>query len=405
MRLSRLNVLMVAALAPSSTAWAQQDTEDLRQIISQQNELIQRLTGRIDDLEERLAELETQRGSAASATEPAVSSTARDVRSTREPPGTDADESLIAGLSEDDRREQERLVRAAFQRTLIERGGLLLAPGTIDVQPSIGHAHSSADNIVIDGFTILPVLVIGDIVSERVQRDVSQLATTFRFGLPWSSQLEVRLPYSYHRSRSFSADNAEVTTSGSSMGDIDIGFSRQLVRSQGVWPDLLASLRWKTTSGTSPFDIDPATMLATGAGYDSLNLALTGVKVVDPVVYFASLNYSRNYSRTELIGHFDPGDSVGFSLGMAIALNLNNSLSFSYDQQSTRRSYVERSVVPGSYLTTGVLSVGTSFAISDSLTADLSLGVGVTADSPDAQLGVSFPIRLRRSPANERVAP
>ncbi len=388
--------MVLLALMSSDPAWAQEEAEDLRQIISHQNNLIERMMGRIEQMELRVEQLEAQLEPTASEPEPVRSSMVSESGPSREIGVSNADDALIFELTEDERREQERLVRAALQRTLIDRGGLLLPRGTIEIQPSIVYLHSSAENIVIDGFTILPVLVIGDIVSERVQRNLSQLATTFRFGLPWDSQLEIRLPYSHHRTRSFSADNMEVTTSASGLGDIDFGFSRQLLRSKGLWPDLLASLRWKTTSGTSPFDIDPETALPTGTGYDALNLAVTAVKVVDPVVYFGSLSYSRNYSRNELIGHFDPGDTLGFSLGMAIALNLNNSLSFSYDQQSTRRSSVDGIVVPGSYLTTGVFTVGTSFAISDNLTTDLSLGLGVTADSPDVQLGVSFPIRWRK---------
>ena len=394
MRSSWLGLLALLTLLPGRVALAQQEAEDLRRVVAQQNELIQRLLGRIEQVEAQLAELEERLEPPDS--EPETARVVGESAASLAAEARDAEEAPTPEFNEEDRREQERLVRAAFQRTLIDRGGMLLPPGTIDFQPSMSYLQSASENIVIDGFTILPVLVVGDIVSERVERSLYQLASTFRFGLPWDSQLEVRLPYSYHSLRSFSADGTETETSTSGLADIDIGFSRQLFHSQSFWPDLLASLRWKTTSGTSPFDIDAETALPTGTGYDSLGLSFTAVKVVDPLVYFASLNYSKNRSSSELIGRFDPGDSLGFSLGMAIALNLNSSLSFSYDQQSTRRTHIDGVAVPGSYLTTGVFTVGTSFAISDSLATDLSLGIGVTEDSPDVQLSVSFPIRWRR---------
>lgn len=376
-------------------------------MIRTQSALIQRLNARIEQLETRIADLES-RVPADAADETSGSqeateglSASSEPASPASPPGgsgsNDAgDADALPGLSEDERREQERLVRAAFQRTLIDRGGLLLPPGTMDIQPSLNYLHSSAENIVIDGFTILPVLVVGDIVSERMSRDFYQTSATVRAGLPWRSQIEVRVPYGYQQQRRFSADGEETVLSGSGLGDAELSFSKELWRSRGRWPDLLGSLRWKSTSGTSPFGIDTDTQLATGTGYDSVSLALTGVKVVDPVVYFGSVSYGYNQARTEAFGRYDPGDTVGFSLGMAVALNLNGSISFSYDQQSTRHAKIDGTTVPGSYLTTGVFTVGASFAISDSLTADLSLGVGVTADSPDIQLGASFPIRRRR---------
>ncbi|MCM0612965.1 hypothetical protein KFJ24_10830 [Marinobacter sediminum] len=105
---------------------------------------------------------------------------------------------------------------------------------------------------------------------------------------------------------------------------------------------------------------------------------------------------SLNLATDEAFGRFDPGDSIGFSLGMAIALNLNSSLSFAYDHQFTRRSSVNSRPVPGSYLTTGVLSAGSSYVFSDSVSMDVSIGVGVTVDSPDVQLGFSLPFRMRQ---------
>ncbi|MGB5621131.1 MAG: hypothetical protein WBN65_01430 [Gammaproteobacteria bacterium] len=389
-----LSVIVLLLLASSGSATAQ-DAGDQGQLLSEQNDLIVVLLGRLERMERRVEQLEAQLEPGPANVGPGATSMADETGPDLVAATGEDVQSLVTEITEKKRREQEQLVRAALQRTLIDRGGLLLPSGTIDIQPSLSYLHSSAENIVIDGFTILPVLVIGDIVSERVERDLTQLATTFRFGLPWDSQIEMRLPYNRYSTRSFSADNVETTRSASGWGDIELGLSHQFYRSTGLWPDLLASLRWKTTSGEGPFDIDPDRAVATGTGFDSINLAVTAVKVVDPAVYFGSLNHSWNLSRNESIGKYDPGNSYGFSLGMAIALNLSNSLSFGYDQQSVQHSSVDGMRVPGSYLTTGLFTVGTSFAANDFLTADLSLGFGVTADSPDFQIDLSVPIRSR----------
>jgi hypothetical protein len=393
MRIAYLSVVTLVVLLRSVCVWGQSAedeltrTEELERVVAQQDSLIQQMSRRLAELESRILTLESQGD-----TDPATTAVVQveediDVADTL---------ASVTTVSEDERREQERLVRAAFQQTLIERGGLLLPPGVMDVEPSMSYLHSSSDNIVIDGFTILPVLVVGDIVSERVHRELMQVSTTVRIGLPWQSQLDVRVPYSYHMQRRFSADNMEQRISSSGLGDIDIGWSRQITRNSSVWPDLLGSVRYKSRTGSNPFRTDPDIEIATGAGFDSLNLAFTGVKVVDPVVYFGSLSYSRNLARDIGVGRYDPGDSLGFSLGMAIALNLNSSLSLAYDQQRTKRAHINNIGIPGTYLTTGIFSVGASFAVGDRFTTDLSLGIGTTADSPDVQIQASFPVRLRR---------
>lgn len=356
-------------------------TEALQQVIDRQNALIERLATRVRELEGRVANLERPQPAAA----PGQSQVAVE----------DLTGAASLELTEEERREQERLIRTAFQSTLIERSGLLLPPKTVDVETALNYTHSSADNILIDGFSILPVLVVGDIVSEKVQREITTAAFTLRAGLPWDAQIDVRIPYGYYQQRSFQADNTETSEHDWGLGDVTIGLSRQFLRGAGPWPDLLGSVRWKTTSGRSPFEVSDNNPVALGSGYDSVNFGVTGVKVIDPVVYFGSVNYSANLATSEEIGRFDPGNSIGFSLGMAIALNLNSSLSFSYDQQFTRRSRLNGEEVPGSYLTTGTFTVGGSIAMSDSLTADLSLGIGVTEDSPDILLGASLPLRLR----------
>ncbi len=368
---------------PRGSGTEEVSSAELLRIVAEQNELLRQLGARIAELEERLARVET----GVPAGDP-----------TPHPPatGSGVSEADLLAMTDEEQREQERLVRAAFERTLVERGSLLLPPGGLDIESTLSYVHSSSENILIDGFTILPVLVVGDIVSENIQRNLSMASVTGRVGLPWNTQLDVRIPYVHQAERRFTADNIESTNSASGFGDITFGISRQLARS-GAWrPDLLASLRWKSTTGRDPFDAMERGVPAIGTGYDSLNLGLTAVHVLDPIVYFGSVSYSRNFAYREDIGRINPGNAFGASLGMAVALNPQSSLSFSYDQQFMRRTRVDGNRLPGSYLTTGMFTVGGSFAISDSLTSDVSLSIGLTSDSPDVRVTTSIPFRFRR---------
>lgn len=362
------------------------DVEQLREKLAAKDAVIDQLMRRLEELEQRVNRIESG-AIGMRESEPALAASP-----VAEPAQDLVTQAATEQLSASNSREQDRMIRSAFERTLIDRGGLLLPPGVFDIEPSISYVHSSWENVVIDGFTILPVLVIGDIKSERITRNLSLLNVTARFGLPWNMQAEIRIPYGHLQLRSHSVDGKEVHLRDNGMGDIEVALSKQLNQSDGRWPDLMASLAWKSHSGNDPFRAAEGDIFV-GSGYESAKLSFTAVKVVDPVVYFAGLNYTYNDKTTQEIGTLNPGDNWGFNLGMAVALNLNNSLSFAYDQQFTKRSELDGQAIPGSYATTGVFSIGTALSFSDRTTVDVTLGIGVTEDSPDLLFSVSVPFR------------
>lgn len=399
------SLALLLATVPQS-GWAQDQAEEtvtesiqeLRRAILVRDNVIRNLLGRIEALEKSVADLRGDAAPAATekpeemAKDPQVA--AEDAAQLADPDLAVRDEEDLPELSKDEKTEQERLVRTAFERALIDVGGLLLPPWTLEAEPSVSYIHSSTDNIVIDGFTILPILVVGDIFSERIRRDLVQGAATFRLGLPWASQMDIRVPFGYQRQATLSADNEETFLSTTDLGDVEFALSHELLRSRsGNFPDLLVNFRWKSTTGGSPFDAQDR--LSFGSGFDSFSGSLTAIKVSDPVAYFANFSYVYNAAITEDVGRFNPGDSVGFQLGMAIALNLNAALTFSYEHQFAWASELDGARIPGSALTTGTFFARTSYSITPDISIDFSVGIGVTEDSPDVRINLAVPIRLR----------
>lgn len=119
------------------------------------------------------------------------------------------------------------------------------------------------------------------------------------------------------------------------------------------------------------------------------------MKVADPLVFFGGASYTYNDQVTGPLGRFNPGNTFGIQLGTALALNLDTSISFAYDQQFSFRSRLDGLRVPGSAFNTATLTIGLSNAISDRLSLDFTVGVGLTEDSPDVRLNLAFPLRFR----------
>ena len=300
---------------------------------------------------------------------------------------------------------EERQASEALDHALLVRGGLLLPQGTLEIDHSVSYFSSTSDRINIDGFAILPVLVVGDIASQRVRKNLLLPTLTARLGLPGKLQFETYMPYGYESYKTVDANNIQTSQSTFGLGDIAFGVSRQLAYEHTKWPDLLANVRFKTTTGVDSFNLTSA-QTALGTGFYAVQGNLTAAKSNDPVVFFGNLSYTANLSGTHMIpsndpsnpdqkipGHFEPGDSVGFQLGSILALNPETSMTFAWDQRFTRSTTLNGATVPSSSLVEGTLRLGASYLYAPGRTIDLNFGVGVTPDTPNLQLSIGLPFR------------
>jgi hypothetical protein len=301
---------------------------------------------------------------------------------------------------------EERLARAALDRALLSHGGLLLPPKMVELDNGVSYFNSSYDRIHIDGFTVFPVLVVGDIVSERSRRDILLSSLTARVGLPHDFQAEVRVPYGWQSERTVTADNQESSQRYLGFGDVEVALTKQLMNGRGQAPVLLGGIRWKSTTGPDPFQ-PTSTQATLGTGFQSLQGSVTAVKPSDPLVLFGTFSYTANLSTTKQIqgldpanpgaltlGHLNPGDTLGFQLGTALSVNPEASLNFALDQRFTRAASLDGKSLPGTYLSEAVLRLGTSYIYAPGRSVDFGLGIGLSRDSPDFQFSVNFPLRF-----------
>jgi hypothetical protein len=144
--------------------------------------------------------------------------------------------------------------------------------------------------------------------------------------------------------------------------------------------------------------------LPTGSGFYSLQPNLTWLFASDPAVFFGSISYLHNFKRRnvsrlvlggerEFLGDIKAGDIVGFNFGMGLALNDKASLSLGYDHSSVGRTVQNGVPVPGSVRTQlGTMLMGFSYRVSDKQTLSVSVGAGLTRDTPDVSLSVRLPM-------------
>lgn len=285
----------------------------------------------------------------------------------------------------------EELLSRALERSLVRAGGVVLPPGVREVEPAIGFDYTRNSGVGIFGTSV---------AFQDVRRTTASASLGIRVGLPWTSQFEAFVPYVHQRVETVTAgDRATRTESG--RGDLQLGVSKQLYA--GTASGLMASVAW--VNGGEPSSLNSlitapgAPVLAgvapsIGAGYDSLNIRLTGIRRLDPLVFVGSLGYGFSDSTTIEGVKVEPGDWTYANVRAILATSPEVSMRTGLSLAQSSNLKVAGTKLHGSAQTVAVLELGGSLVLTRNMLLDMAIGAGLTQDSPDFSVNVSLPIRF-----------
>ncbi|OGU21977.1 MAG: hypothetical protein A2580_12570 [Hydrogenophilales bacterium RIFOXYD1_FULL_62_11] len=306
--------------------------------------------------------------------------------------------------------------------TVFNQPSIMTPQGTFIFDPSLQYSFSSSDRVSIIGFSVLNAVLIGQIDVRSVNRS-SWIATLGgRYGLTNRLEIEARVPYVYRtddtvtRSIGGVATDQLFSSDGNGLGDIELAARYQLNAPRDDGAFYVAGLRLKTRTGKDQYEVDYdlnfnlPKELATGSGFYSLQPSLSAVLPADPVVFFGGINYVWNIKRDvdttirytdnnvvnfQTIGEVDPGDSVGLNFGMGLALNERSSFSLSYEHTWIDKTTFDGQVANDALaVQLATLQAGFSYRLNKRTNLNLSVGAGLTEDTPDTTVTLRVPIRF-----------
>lgn len=358
----------IATVAP-----AQQVSDELARLLAERDAVIAELQARVDRLERQLGTAEPAPPpalSAAPASAPVPASTEAEIVAADPPPRP--------GQLEVDPEAAER----ALERTLVLTGDLLLPVGKIDLEPSITYLHSDQDDLA----AIVPTADGSDLVARtvRMPRNEVTAAVDARIGLPFDSQLELRLPFEYV------GEPADITTSSEDerafgIGDFGMGFAKTLVRESGPIPDLIGRVTWDSNFGR-----DTEGDLTINDDFHDLRGSISALKRLDPLAVTARTSYRISFENDD----FDPGNTFGVGAAAALAVSPATSLRLGFDASFSGEDEFNGSTLQGSDENSALLSFGVSSVVGRRTLLNVNVGAGLTDDSPDYFIGASLPVRL-----------
>jgi hypothetical protein len=219
-----------------------------------------------------------------------------------------------------------------------------------------------------------------------------------RYGLPYNAQLNVHVPFDVVWSESATSAGGTTSRTDTGLGDINLGISKQILYEHGLVPDAIASLQWKTTTGSAHFASTAGGPVGfvggTGSGFDQLTAGVTLTKRQDPLVFFGGGFYTYTFSDRKAGSDFAPGDQIDARLGTILAASPDTSLRFLFDTAWVQRTKINGVGQPGSDVVASFLEVGASSVLSASTLVDAAVDIGLTRNTPDLRFILSFPIHF-----------
>lgn len=339
-----------------------------------------------------------------------------------------------AEAAQHEEEEEEEVARVPL--AIVQRGGLLLRPDQLVVDTNVAYSFTTGTRLIVTGFSILPLIILGNLEAEKTTTQVFSQSLGFRYGLLHGLQVDFRVPWDliYVTRLRVSTDQAgqvEDMTQGFGLGDITFGLSHQILYETGWLPDMTVRVGARAPTGRSQFDIfesiaEQGSLLsieeflirlnsegpALGSGRWSIDTSLTAVKALDPAILFSTFGYSLTpASRKTLIqitsqlaeggialrptpisASLGAVSTLRQSLGMAISLNNQLSMNLSFNNSVTFRTKVDGQEVPGSDIHVGQFNMGFNLTVHPRVSINFAGAIGLTPDAPGMGFSLTVPV-------------
>lgn len=355
----------------------------------------------------------------------------------KEPPTSGAAQAQPgAGQGQKDQPAEEEREVARVPLAAVQAGGLLLARDQMIVEPSIFYTYSQNTRLIVTGFSVLPLIILGTFESEKVTTNLVSPALQLRYGLYRGLQLDLRIPVTYGnasrlRVSTEHAGQVEESQHSFGIGDVNFGLTYQVLYERGWLPDLMIRVGANAPTGKSQFDIyrDIANSgglqsteqflnalntsgVPLGAGRWTITTSVNAVKALDPAILFATVGWNYTPPSTEdliqvtaqpvsggvllqpqlVSSRLGAVNGLLASLGLAISLNNQLSVNFSFSDLVNASTTANGQKIAGSQTNIGQFNFGMNLAISPQTTINFLGQIGITPDAPSMSFLLSVPV-------------
>ncbi|MBK8211093.1 MAG: transporter [Rhodospirillales bacterium] len=255
-----------------------------------------------------------------------------------------------------------------------------------------------------------PLRLEGDLVlsylrnNESVQNDkLVSVTPALRFGMIANMEGFVQMPYSWGR-REINTFAGVERNDVDGIGDVRFGLKYSVVPQSATIPNVVAAVSASAPTGNAPYlkpppgapsselsrDLRDPFTVQLGTGHWSVSGGVTAIKAFDPLILFATANYTHFFPATYYGVRIEPGDFWDANAGLGFAVNDTGTLS-----SQVFVGYQEEWEFEGTHVAeTSSSPISLRFAYTHILSSrDLiepSVFFGLTGDANDALVSVGY---------------
>ena len=314
--------------------------------------------------------------------------------SAQQTPPASADAARDALAKKEGEGDQSALLKQTL--TAVDKQYSLIRRNQLAVTYDVNYSYVGEERIVTD-------LANGSTTLFNIENTSSHSITnTFSadYGLLDNLTGNVTLPFISRYS-----DNNLSNGASNSLGDMLLGARWQPFEARRDTPNLTVTSNFRLPTGRSPFKIIAGSGEATGSGVGAFTAGININKIVDPVALFGSLNYTASLpakhlyqvNGTRILTRVQPGGTVGFGMGFAWALSYGISTTISFQEAISAGSklrFADGLEAKTHMQTSSILNMGVGYRISPKTTVNVSVGIGLTPDSPNLTVGMNIPLNF-----------
>ncbi len=268
--------------------------------------------------------------------------------------------------------------------------------GKLKINLQYSMLETTGNQLYVDGFSLLPIFVAGNIESQDIVRTGHTLSLFVSRALAGNSQISLTIPYR-QESEELTNDEGQTTTqtrkSVRGLGDISLKYSKQLFKHNHRLPNLVGNVTWKAPTGKDGYE--NTEKLGLGSGFHSLRTGIGATKLDDPVFLYAGMGYTVNFKeKKNTVGNINPGNSYDLSFGVAYALTDSFSMNFGLQQAWTLKTTVNGADVVGSDKHTASLAIGGNLKLSAKRSISIMTNIGLNEATPGFGMQVGIPLKI-----------
>ncbi|MTW13036.1 transporter [Pseudoduganella eburnea] len=278
--------------------------------------------------------------------------------------------------------------------TAVDKQYSLIRKGKYQFTYDLNYSYIGQEKIVTDytaeGLTLFEI--------ENVSSHVVTNTLSVDYGVLDNLTANVTLPVIGKYAEARGSNNTSF-----SLGDMVLGARFQPWEARRDTANFTALTNLRLPTGRSPFKIIAGSGEATGSGVAALSVGMNVNRIVDPVALFGSVSLTASapatglnqVNGTRVLNRVAPGTQFGFGMGFAYALSYGISTTMSFQgaiSQGSKLRFADGLNVKTASQTSAILNFGMGYRMSPKNTVNMSVGIGLTADSPNFSVGLNMPL-------------